>query len=90
MVASVITSIQISAACFKLNSLHQIQQEEHAFWMRDTALADLSVRAGVPVWVVDYNPIGSSQIDSQTSNPCCQEEDEDIFVLEKDTQKKLV
>lgn len=57
--------------------------------MRDTALADLSVRAGVPVWVVDYNPIGSSQIDSQTSNPCCQEEDEDIFVLEKKTQIKV-
>lgn len=49
--------------------------------MRYKVLANLSVCAGVPVWVVDYNPIRSSQIDSQTTNSCCQEEDEDVFVL---------
>lgn len=49
--------------------------------VRYKPLADLSVCAGVPVWVVDYNPICSSQIDSQTANSCCQEEDEDVLVL---------
>lgn len=44
-------------------------------------LADLRVSAGVPVRVVDDDSVGSSQVDSQTSDFSGQQEDKNRFVL---------
>ncbi len=44
-------------------------------------VSNLSISAGVPVWVVDDDSVGSSQIDSQTSNFSGQQEDKNGFVL---------
>lgn len=44
-------------------------------------VADLCVSTGVPVWVVDDDSVGSSQVDSQTSDFSGQQEDKNGFVL---------
>ena len=41
----------------------------------------LCVSTGVPVWVIDDDSVGSSQIDSQTSDSSRQQEDKNGFVL---------
>lgn len=52
-------------------------------------VTDLCVSAGVPVWVVDDDSVGSSQVDSQTSNFSGQQEDKNGFVLQKRRKKKV-
>ncbi len=44
-------------------------------------LSNLCVGTGVPVWVIDDDSVGSSQIDSQTSDFSGQQEDKNGFVL---------
>lgn len=44
-------------------------------------VADLCVSARVPVWVVDDDSVGSSQVDSQTSDFRGQQEDKNGGVL---------
>lgn len=44
-------------------------------------VSNLCVGAGVPVWVINDNSVGSSQIDSQTTNFSGQQEDKNGFVL---------
>ena len=43
--------------------------------------SDLHVGAGVPVWVVDDDSVGSSEVDAQASNPRGQQEDKNGPVL---------
>lgn len=43
--------------------------------------SNLCVCTGVPVWIIDDDSVGSSQIDSQTSNFSGQQENEDGSVL---------
>lgn len=50
--------------------------------------ADLRVSAGVPVWVVDDDSVGSSQVDSQTSDFSGQQEDKNGFVLWEKRKKR--
>lgn len=45
------------------------------------SLSNLCVGTGVPVWVIDDDSVGSSQIDSQTSDSSGQQEDKNGFVL---------
>lgn len=51
-------------------------------------LSNLCVSTGVPVWVINDDSIGSSQIDSQTSDFSGQQEDKNGFVLKKKRKKK--
>lgn len=44
-------------------------------------MAHLCVGTRVPVWVIYNDPVGSSQIDSQTSDFSRQQEDKNGFVL---------
>lgn len=44
-------------------------------------VSNLCVGTGVPVWVKDDDSVGSSQIDSQTSDFSGQQEDKNGFVL---------
>ena len=44
-------------------------------------LSNLCVSTGVPVWVIDDDSVGSSQIDSQASDFSGQQEDKNGFVL---------
>lgn len=53
------------------------------------SVSDLCVRAGVPVWVIDDDSIGSSQIDSQTSDFSGQQEDKNGFVLQERQKNHL-
>ena len=43
--------------------------------------SDLHVGAGVPVGVVDDDPVGSSEVDAKASDPRGQQEDKDGAVL---------
>lgn len=52
-------------------------------------VADLCVSAGVPVWVVENDSVGSSQVDSQTSDFSGQQEDKNGFVLWERRGKKI-
>lgn len=53
------------------------------------SVSDLCVRAGVPVWVIDDDSVGSSQIDSQTSDFSSQQEDKNGFVLQERQKNHL-
>lgn len=53
------------------------------------SVSDLCVRAGVPVWVIDDDSVGSSQIDSQTSDFSGQQEDKNGFVLQERQKNHL-
>lgn len=53
------------------------------------SVSDLCVRAGVPVWVIDDDSVGSSQIDSQTSDFSGQQEDKNGFVLQEGQKNHL-
>ena len=44
-------------------------------------LSNLCVSTGVPVWVIDDDSVGSSQIDSQASDFSGKQEDKNGFVL---------
>lgn len=52
-------------------------------------VADLCVSAGVPVRVVDDDSVGSSQVDSQTSDFSGQQEDKNGFVLCERRKEKM-
>lgn len=51
-------------------------------------LSNLCVSTGVPVWVINDDSIGSSQIDSQTSDFSGQQEDKNGFVLKKKRKER--
>ena len=52
-------------------------------------LPGLSVGAGVPVWVVDDDPVGTGQVHSQTPHTCGQQKEKDAGILSEREYKHI-